>query len=60
MAHGVLWLSLSVTLLAPNVRAAIPAWTPPANKSDWASRTIYQVLVDRFDRGDGDNQVRLT
>jgi hypothetical protein len=52
-----LLLLLGVLLLGP-AAAQRPGWSPPANKSDWRSRTIYQVLIDRFDRGDGRDSVR--
>lgn len=28
-------------------------WSEGASAQQWASRTIYQLLTDRFDRGDG-------
>ncbi|KAL6744744.1 glycoside hydrolase superfamily [Haematococcus lacustris] len=49
-------LARSLILLAlciPRLAARLETWQPPQNKTEWASRTIYQILVDRFDPGEG-------
>ncbi len=42
-----LLLAIATGILAPTVLAA--------DKAAWKGRTVYQVLTDRFSRGNGDN-----